>query len=104
MSGLVLVYTLFGSLEEARTVCRRLIAEKRAGCANIQSPCTSIYEWEGAVREEAEVPVLLKTTTANCAALRARLAELHSYEVPAILSWEADANDGYGDWIGDKVS
>lgn len=104
MNGLVLVYTLFGSAEEARGVCRRLIEEKLAGCANIQPPCTSIYEWEGALREEAEVPVLLKTTAAKCEALRARLAELHSYDVPAILSWPADANASFTCWIGDQPS
>lgn len=103
MSGLILVYTLFGSAEEARTVCRQLVDEKLAGCANILAPCTSIYEWKGEQREEAEVPVLFKTTAPKLEALKTRLAALHSYEIPAILSWAAVANDGYSEWIGDRL-
>src|SRR3546814_12897286 len=62
-------------------------------------PCTSIYEWQGDVREENEFPVLLKTAIEKRAALMARLAELHSYDVPAILSWQVMANGPYADWI-----
>ncbi|HKR17244.1 divalent-cation tolerance protein CutA [Rhizorhapis sp.] len=100
MNGLALVYTLFGTAEEARTVARRLVSEKLAGCANILSPCTSIYEWQGEMQEEGEVAVLLKTRPEKRAALTVRLAELHSYEVPAILSWDAGVNEAYADWIG----
>ena len=58
MSGVVLVYSLFGSAEQARAVARTLVEERLAACANILGPCTSIYEWQGKVEEGAEVPVL----------------------------------------------
>lgn len=103
MKGLVLVYTLFGTADEAGAVCRQLVEEKLAGCANILSPCTSLYEWEGAMREDREVPALLKTTAAALDRLKARLTELHGYDVPAILSWPADANEGYACWIGEQL-
>src|SRR3546814_5171782 len=88
MSDLVLVYTLFADAGEARRLSRLLVGEGLAACANMLGPCTSIYEWQGDVREENEFPVLLKTAIEKRAALMARLAELHSYEVPAILSWQ----------------
>lgn len=99
MSDLVLVYTLFADAGEARRLSRLLVGEGLAACANMLAPCTSIYEWQGDVREEDEFPVLFKTAREKRAALMARLAELHSYEVPAILSWEVMANDPYADWI-----
>src|SRR3546814_21110025 len=95
MSDLVLVYTLFADAGEARRLSRLLVGEGLAACANMLGPCTSIYEWQGDVREENEFPVLLKTAIEKRAALMARLAELHSYEVPAILSWPVMANGPY---------
>src|SRR3546814_8482249 len=79
MSDLVLVYTLFADAGEARRLSRLLVGEGLAACANMLGPCTSIYEWQGDVREENEFPVLLKTAIEKRAALMARLAELHSY-------------------------
>lgn len=104
MSELVLVYTLFGSSDEARTVSRQLVEEKFAACANIHAPCASIYEWDGQVREEGEVPVLFKTTPSQRPALMARLAELHSYDVPAILSWDMTADEAYCGWVEAQIT
>ena len=100
MSELVLVYTLFGSADEARTVSRQLVEERLAACANIHAPCTSIYEWDGQVREEGEVPVFFKTTPLQRPALVERLAELHSYDVPSILWWEMARDEVYAGWDG----
>lgn len=103
MSGLAIVYTLFGDAEEARRTSRQLVEERLAACANILAPCTSVYEWEGAVREEAEHPVLFKTPRERRDALIARLKALHSYEVPAILSWDAEATDAYRVWAAGQT-
>ncbi|QHD65889.1 divalent cation tolerance protein CutA [Sphingobium yanoikuyae] len=91
MSGIVLVYSLFGSAERARAVTRTLVEERLAACANILGPCTSIYEWQGKVEEGAEVPVLFKTSADRRDALMARIAQLHDYDVPAILALPVDA-------------
>ena len=104
MSELVLVYTVFGNAEDARTVSRQLVEERLAACANIHAPCTSIYEWDGQLREEGEVPVFFKTTPLQRPALMERLAELHSYDVPAILSWSAEINDAYADWVDAQIA
>src|SRR3546814_13314381 len=84
MGDLVLVYTLFADAGEARRLSRLLVGEGLAACANMLGPCTSIYEWQGDVREENEFPVLLKTAHEKRAALMARLDEMNSYEVLAI--------------------
>src|SRR3546814_14376019 len=97
MSDLVLVYTLFADAGEARRLSRLLVGEGLAACANMLGPCTSIYEWQGDVREENEFPVLLKTVVEKSAALMARLGELPSYAVPAVFLWEDMANGSYVD-------
>lgn len=105
MSGIVLVYALFGSADEAKAVARAVVQERLAACANILPGCTSIYEWHGVMEEGAEVPVIFKTAAARRDALMTRIGALHSYEVPAILCWETAAVDArYAEWLLAKVS
>lgn len=105
MSGVVLVYSLFGSVEQARAIARTLVEERLAACANILGPCTSIYEWQGKVEEGAEVPVLFKTGIDRRDALMARIAQLHDYDVPAILALPVDAaHPPFAAWIEEQLA
>ena len=100
MSGIATVYATFASDEEARRIARTLIEERLAACANILGTCHSIYRWQGRIEEAEEVPVLFKTRTGKADALIARLAQLHSYDVPAAVVWRImGAADGYADWV-----
>ena len=103
MSGIVTVYAVFGSGEEARRIARTLVEERLAACANILAPCHSIYRWKGAIEEAAEVPALFKTRAETAQALIARLAELHSYEVPAAAVWPvAQTLPAYAAWVEEE--
>lgn len=105
MSGVTLVYTLFGSAETAARVARQLVEERLAACANMLGQATSIYEWNGVMETSAEVPVLFKTTPSRRDALMARIAELHDYDVPAILAIPVEAADiGYVKWIAEQIA
>ncbi|HEX9932227.1 MAG TPA: divalent-cation tolerance protein CutA [Allosphingosinicella sp.] len=100
MSGIVTVYATFASDEEARRIARILVEERRAACANLVGPIHSIYRWQGKVEEAGEVAALFKTTAEGAQALIARLAELHSYDVPAAVIWPiADALPAYQQWV-----
>ena len=100
MTAIVTVYATFPSEEEARRIARTLVEERLAACANILGPCHSIYRWQGAIEEAAEVAALFKTREGRSGALIARLAELHSYDVPAAVAWPiADALDSYAGWV-----
>ncbi|NWK94162.1 divalent-cation tolerance protein CutA [Sphingobium lactosutens] len=99
----VLVYTLFGSAEDAGRIARQLVEERLAACANIGAPCTSIYKWKGAIEEAAETPALFKTSPARSEALQARLAELHDYDLPAIVKVDGKASAAFAGWVGEQV-
>ncbi|MFC4291269.1 divalent-cation tolerance protein CutA [Sphingorhabdus arenilitoris] len=99
MSGIALIYTVFGSAEEAENICRILLEERLVACANRFAPCISQFEWNGAIESKDEYPVLFKTAVGTRLRAEKRLNELHSYEVPAILGWEVDANySSFGSW------
>lgn len=105
MSAVALVYTLFGSREAAIRVARQVAGERLAACANILGEATSLYEWNGVLEETAEVPVLFKTTPSRRDALMARIAELHDYELPAILALPVEAADAaFARWVGDQLA
>ena len=100
MSGIVTVYATFGDADEADRIARILIEERLAACANLLSPCRSIYRWQGAVEEAQELPALFKTRADLAPALIARIAELHSYDVPAAVAWPiAQGFAPYAAWV-----
>jgi periplasmic divalent cation tolerance protein len=92
------VYAVFADQAEAERIARAVVDERLAACANILAPCRSIYRWAGAVADATEVPALFKTVRPD--ALIARIAALHSYDVPAAVAWDVTAaHPPYADWV-----
>jgi periplasmic divalent cation tolerance protein len=95
----VIVLTTTGSAGEARTIAQALVAERLAACVNVLADMISIYRWEGAVQEEQECQLVIKTTRPRVEALRARVHELHSYDLPEFLVLEAGGSSAYVNWL-----
>lgn len=103
MHGMACLYTLFDSVEMAEATARTLLAERQVACANIHAQCRSLYRWESAVMEAYEIPVLFKMPRDAVAAAVARLTELHPYDTPAIVVWEAETTPDYARWLTSEV-
>jgi periplasmic divalent cation tolerance protein len=102
--SVVTVYAVFANAGEAETIARAMIDERLAACVNILPECRSIYRWEDKIETVGEVPALFKTTLAKSDALIARIAELHSYDTPAIVMWPIPRLlAAYGDWVEESV-
>jgi periplasmic divalent cation tolerance protein len=101
----VIVLTTIGEAADATALGRRLVDERLAACVNILPVMTSIYRWKGAIEEDRERQLIIKTTSARVEKLRARLHELHPYEVPEfiVIAVEEGA-DAYLDWVGESVA
>ncbi len=99
MTDLILVLTTAPE-DEAEALARRLVEEHLCACANVHAPMTSLYWWKGTIERDAESQIVIKTTRARLEALAARLAELHSYELPEMLvapiTW---GSERYSDWV-----
>lgn len=92
------VYAVFADAAEAERIAEAVVTERLAACVNILGPCRSIYRWQGAVERAEEVPALFKTAEPD--ALIARIAALHSYDLPAAVAWPiASAHPAYADWV-----
>lgn len=103
MTGITSVYATFPNDEEARRIGRLMVEEKLAACVNILGACHSIYRWQGKVQAADEVAAIFKTRTATAPQLITRIAELHSYDVPAVAAWPVgDAWGPYAEWVNEE--
>jgi periplasmic divalent cation tolerance protein len=101
----VLCLCTFPNAEEANTLGRKMVEEKRAACVNLLTGVHSIYRWQGAVEEGGEVLAIFKTTAEAVDSLQQRLLELHSYEVPEFVVLPiSSGSKPYLDWIRGALS
>lgn len=99
----VIVLTTLGADAGAHALARTLVDERLAACVNVLPVMTSLYRWKGAVEQDREQQLVIKTSRDRIPALQARLRELHPYELPEFLVLTAEASDAYRAWIGDAV-
>ena len=99
-----IVYMTAGDISEARRIGSSLVKEKLAACANCIDKMQSTYWWKGAIEESSEAVLIAKTRTSQVQKLTARVKELHSYDVPCVVSWEIGQGSAeYLDWIGENT-
>ena len=103
--SVISVYAIFANSEEAERVGRAVVEERLAACINILGPVRSIYRWKGAVESADEVAAIFKTTDERASDLIARIAALHSYDVPCVAALPIDQILGaYADWVEDSLT
>jgi periplasmic divalent cation tolerance protein len=102
--SVVSVYAIFANAEEAERIGRAAVEERLAACVNILGPVRSIYRWKGAIEMSDEVAAIFKTTDGRAGALTTRIAALHSYEIPCVVTWPVDKPlASYADWVEDST-
>jgi periplasmic divalent cation tolerance protein len=101
---LVILYVPCGSEEEAAKMARELLSERLIACGNIY-PSRSLYVWESELVDTAEYVLFAKTTGARASEATLRINDLHSYEVPCVLTIMPSAvNNAYYEWVAAQVS
>ena len=101
----VVVWTTISTTSDSRQLASALVAERLAACVNVLAPMESIYRWKGEVQTDPERQLIMKTTAARVAALKARLVQLHDYEVPELIVTPViDGSDAYLNWIRESTA
>ena len=100
VSSFALVLSTAGSEAEALSLARALVDRRLAACVNVVPGVRSIYRWKGAVHDDAEWILVVKTRAERFEEVRRTIRELHSYEQPEVVRLEiAEGDEGYLRWI-----
>ncbi len=95
-----MLYVTAGSVAEAKTVGRALVEDRLAACANVIPGMASVYWWEGAVHEDSEAVLIVKTRDDLVARAVAKIKELHSADCPCVVALPiTGGNPDFLDWI-----
>lgn len=96
------VVTTIDDADKARAIAKAIVGQKLAACAQI-SAIESVYNWDGALQNDAEFRILFKTTDERYADVEAAILELHTYDLPAIFAWEAKhVFEPYAKWVAEN--
>ncbi len=86
--------------ETGSRIARTLVEERLAACVNVLPGVRSIYRWQGALHDDAEVLLVAKTRADRCDALAARIREIHPYTLPEVLALPAaGGSPEYLEWV-----
>lgn len=82
-TGIVVVYCT-APPDEAESIAKKLLEEKLIACGNL-FPVRSIYKWEGAVCDEPEQLMIMKTQVNVVGDLVSMIQKIHPYDLPEVI-------------------
>ncbi len=101
----LMVYCTCPDRDTATRIASALVERRQAACANIVPGLVSIYRWEGAVQQDGEELLLIKTTADAYEAVEASILELHPYELPEVIAVPLVRGlAGYLAWVREETA
>lgn len=95
-----LIYITCDNTSEAEEVGRGLLERRLVACVNIFDGMRSMYWWKGELVTGDETVLIGKTKTSLVEMVVDAVKELHSYEVPCVVSMEiSGGNPDFLNWI-----
>lgn len=99
-SEFLLIHSTCPDRESAERIAQALVSEQLAACVSRIDGVTSTYRWQDEVETDSECLLLIKTRRVCFDRLRARLLELHPYELPELIAVSVSTGHGpYLNWI-----
>lgn len=99
-----MIYVTTSTREEAVGIARQLVESRLAACANVLPAVTSVYWWQGALQEDSEAVLIVKTRRDLVGEVTAKVKELHSYDCPCVVSIRLEGgNEDYFEWISKET-
>ncbi|PIR37880.1 MAG: divalent-cation tolerance protein CutA [Alphaproteobacteria bacterium CG11_big_fil_rev_8_21_14_0_20_39_49] len=95
-----IIYITAPSKEEALKISQGLIANKLVACCNIIDGVTSVYEWEGEIKQEPEYIIIAKTSSAVAEDAIKYIKSIHPYECQCVISVKTEKSDKeFSKWV-----
>lgn len=100
----LLVMTNCPDIGTAKVLAQRLVEHRLAACVTILPGVQSLYWWQGAIEEAAEVTLSIKTVGARYEDLEKAIKTIHPYDLPEIIAMPIARGDvAYLQWIGEET-
>jgi len=94
-----IIETTCETREQAQAIAQKLVESRLVACCQLND-ISSYYLWKTALNTEAEVLLRMKTSTKKIEQVVSLLQDIHPYDVPEILVYEAESpGQEYQDWI-----
>lgn len=105
MTDKIVVLSACASIEEAERIARSLVEKRIAACVNLLSGIRSLYQWKGAIADEAEVLLVIKSSRALFPKLQSEIQKMHSYEVPELIALPVvEGSEPYLAWMARELA
>lgn len=100
MSEVSIVYVNTADGDEARRIGRALVEARLAAAANVLPAVSSVFRWQGEIRERPEAILILKTRTDLVGRAVETIRAMHGYACPSILAVPVqNGNPDYLAWV-----
>jgi periplasmic divalent cation tolerance protein len=105
MTDKIVVLSTCASPEDAARIARSLVEKKLAACVNVMPAVRSFYRWQGAIEDDQESLLVIKSSRGLFDQLRVEIEKLHSYEVPEVIAVPiVDGSEGYLEWLDRELA
>ena len=89
---------------EAEAISQALLKERLIACANILSPVSSVFWWQGKIDGAQECLIIMKSRLDLFRQVAERVRCLHSYEVPEVLAVPiVEGSEAYLGWMDEVL-
>ena len=93
-----LVITTEVDKKNASKIANILLREHLIACVTFKD-VESFFWWEGRINKAKEVQLIIKCREENLERVCNMISQLHSYEIPEIISFPVSSNKDYYDWV-----
>jgi len=101
----LLIYSTCPDLSTAERIAQQLVEAELAACVSIIPGLTSIYKWQGAIEQNQEVLLMIKSRGSHYAALELSLRQHHPHELPEIIAVPIERGlPPYLNWIDESLN
>ncbi len=95
----IMIISTYPNKKSIMKIANELIQNKIVACVNIIK-ISSVYSWQGKIKNTSEYLALFKTTQKNKKSLKEKIKSTHPYDIPEIAEINITSiNKSYLKWL-----